>query len=1477
MKKHFLKSFALLAMLFSAITISAKQYCGEVMKSNIGWDGNYTLSVEKVSNTQSRLTITVADSETITGFYQFLIQNQGGGTASKQNFDPNDADFSNAELFSVAADGKSAVINVNWTTYPSSDVQIHLILRRNNSAGGSDIFGNNLTDVDFSAACGETPGEGGSDTGAPVLASVELFGAAQNYVLLTPTATDDKGVTSYLIAQSGGAESEVTPDATTGQIKVASLTLGKEYTYIVKAKDADGNVSNAKEITFSTLDNVFCEEEVLPGTAQEFANQKLTFTAKKVSDTETYFAISSSTSTLTKISTVTFYSNAGETGTYGGGVLPDGYVLKDGWTLTDNTLSKTVTWTTYPTAPFRASINATRSKNSDTEKATINWMYTMDLSNTCSEEPTPDPEETIITYTYFAPNWQPETNSSARYNPETGAITVDLKSQFNSQWQAQVKVKHDVAFSADKQYTLSCKFHATAAVGGVTIKMDDDKPVVYADQSVNLPANEDYIYTSAPSNGIAGNSQILVFDFGWAPACQITISDILIQEVEGTTPPAIEHPSPAPVPTVPAEQVFSIYSNAYPPAVNRTMGYWNQATQEQEVQLAEGDKAFYYTNCNYLGWELNDTYDMTAYPMLHMDVYVAEAGSIGFTPIWGGEAEKAYALQAGWNAIDIDLTADFAAINLATIDQLKWANMPATCYIDNVYFFNDGTTEPVEPTPVESNYCQNTLTNGANSIDLTCEKVSVGNYRIIIEGSNLGQNGMDNATSGSFIIVNNEKTENITKGSLLKQYINTTLSTTSKVICEVPSTVDPKFDGNLYIMMPGEVNFGAVSDVIWGTCPEAEEDTQAPTMTSATVESYTHNSAVIAVVAEDNVGVAKYQIVDAGNGVDQTLTATDGKIALSGLASATTYNLTIYAIDKAGNKSAGLAVAAFTTDALVYCDFPTGNNGDANFGNPDGRILVSLIKITPQNVRVVVKSADAATKNLDLIYIEAAGANPHATTVGADAASSDLRVMSADISYPTIPAKYSFMIQWSNPDWDGRWQINLNDVLESNLCPLPTDDEAPVMVSASLVTGSETYNSAVLTVSATDNDEVANYHVVDAANNYNKTIAPVGNQITLTDLTPSTTYNFTVTALDLAGNESENSKTVAVSTHKLEYCEWIIGSENRADWTDANRLCLLTISKITDKQLLVVAKPVSGANKLDFLQVQAEGAPHQTVTSPAADELSIVLDFANTITEIPLFRILWSNEDIVENWMTDLKNVKASYLCPHIELGESVDLSKLDISTAITTDVKITRKFVTGSNKWNTLSLPFALTESEIDDVFGTAARVVELTGATKTTPTDLDLTVSSVANIVAGKPYLIQLPASYAPVVLEDVILGNVAALETETANGMAKMVSVLTPIAFDDAAGGIRFFLNTNGKLSYRSTTNGIMNPYRAYFVFPHINDPATAAQVRARVVFNENEATGLDQIVAPEGETIKAIVNGQLIIIRGGVKYNVQGQKL
>ena len=303
-----------------------------------------------------------------------------------------------------------------------------------------------------------------------------------------------------------------------------------------------------------------------------------------------------------------------------------------------------------------------------------------------------NPATASLKETYFAPNWAQETNSTAAYDATTGTLSVDLKSQFYGQWQAQVKLQHDVVFSADKQYVISVKFHSNAAVGGVTLKMDDNAEVVMANQSINLPANEDYVYTSAPGNGVAGNNQIIVFDFGWAVPALVTISEISIKEIGGAVaPPVVEHPAAAPAPTLPAEQVFSIYSDAYTSTITRMTGSWSQTTREEEVQLAEGDKAFYYTTCNYLGWEFNGSTtigDMTKYPKIHMDIYVAEDDTIGFTPIWGSEAEKSYTLKAGWNALDLDLATEFPGINLANIYQIKWGAMPATCYIDNVYFYS---------------------------------------------------------------------------------------------------------------------------------------------------------------------------------------------------------------------------------------------------------------------------------------------------------------------------------------------------------------------------------------------------------------------------------------------------------------------------------------------------------------------------------------------------------------------------------------------------------------------------------------------------------------------------------------------------------------------------------------------------------------------------------------------------------------------
>lgn len=92
----------------------------------------------------------------------------------------------------------------------------------------------------------------------------------------------------------------------------------------------------------------------------------------------------------------------------------------------------------------------------------------------------------------------------------------------------------------------------------------------------------------------------------------------------------------------------------------------------------------------------------------------------------------------------------------------------------------------------------------------------------------------------------------------------------------------------------------------------------------------------------------------------------------------------------------------------------------------------------------------------------------------------------------------------------------------------PDDTEAPVMTSATL--DSKTWNSAILSVAATDNSEVSKYHVVDAAHQIDIRCIPSDGKITLSDLTPATAYNFTVSALDAANNESANSIVVAVTT-----------------------------------------------------------------------------------------------------------------------------------------------------------------------------------------------------------------------------------------------------------------------------------------------------------------------------------------------------------
>ena len=70
-----------------------------------------------------------------------------------------------------------------------------------------------------------------------------------------------------------------------------------------------------------------------------------------------------------------------------------------------------------------------------------------------------------------------------------------------------------------------------------------------------------------------------------------------------------------------------------------------------------------------------------------------------------------------------------------------------------------------------------------------------------------------------------------------------------------------------------------------------------------------------------------------------------------------------------------------------------------------------------------------------------------------------------------------------------------------------------------------------------------------------------------------------------------------------------------------------------------------------------------------------------------------------------------------------------------------------------------------------------------------------------------------------------------------------------------------------------SGTLAAHKAYIIN---NNPSLAPSHRMRFVFNgENQATGVDHVSSDQVQSTKVIENGQLVIIKNGVRYNAQGQ--
>lgn len=204
-------------------------------------------------------------------------------------------------------------------------------------------------------------------------------------------------------------------------------------------------------------------------------------------------------------------------------------------------------------------------------------------------------------------------------------------------------------------------------------------------------------------------------------------------------------------------------------------------------------------------------------------------------------------------------------------------------------------------------------------------------------------------------------------------------------------------------------------------------------------------------------------------------------------------------------------------------------------------------------------------------------------------------------------------------------------------------------------------------------------------------------------------------------------------------------------------------------------------------------------------------------------------------------------------------------------DVVIARSF--SPDYWQTITLPFALNAAQIAEIFGAGTQVLKLAKAGVAPDQAMELGFTTVTGIQASTPYLI-MPAQTvgAGTIVRNVTL-NTNAQTVKVSN--VTMHPLLDKVTYNYTTDDVLFFLGNDSYLHYQANNNTILG-LRAYFTFEGITEYPQAAQVRARVVFNENEATGLDNLTT-EDVPIKIMQNGQLIIIRDGVKYNIQGQKL
>ncbi len=303
----------------------------------------------------------------------------------------------------------------------------------------------------------------------------------------------------------------------------------------------------------------------------------------------------------------------------------------------------------------------------------------------------------------------------------------------------------------------------------------------------------------------------------------------------------------------------------------------------------------------------------------------------------------------------------------------------------------------------------------------------------------------------------------------------------------------------------------------------------------------------------DNVGVTGYNIYQ---GATQIGTSTSTSYNVTGLTAATTYSFTVRAKDAAGNLSASSNTASVTTlssggTGPTYCTSQgnsvadeyisrvqlntinnpsTGNNGYTDFTS----ISTGLTKGSSYTITVTPTWTGSTYSEGYAVWIDYnqnGSFDDSGELVWSNAAST------------TNPVSGSFSVPSSATNGATRMRVSMkyNGIPTScetfsygevedytvNISGATADTTAPTTPTSLSASGTTQTTTNLSWTASTDNVGVTGYNVYQGTTQIGTSTSTSYN---VTGLTAATTYSFTVRAKDAAGNISNSSNTVSVTT-----------------------------------------------------------------------------------------------------------------------------------------------------------------------------------------------------------------------------------------------------------------------------------------------------------------------------------------------------------